>query len=350
MSNSSSSNSQQIAYLNRVASSIQYYDNIIYLSVGIPLNVLNAVVFARLLLNNNKNNKTNMGFFGLCQSIMDIIVLLYFSLVFRSSGFFGYSFANTNDSLCRVVNYFRRFCSSTSSWMEVITTFDRFIFVIFGHAGRFKFMEKKRYLTLIIAGVVVFLAVAHINNLLYYVSKGNCTADFPILFASDMILICLRTYIPSLLMIVFNVFMIRTVLKKSRAVLKQTAKGRKEYLFTVSVIANDAFFLILDLPYTVYFIFYDTNLLSGAINADALFAAYYNFYGNIAKDMAFYVQTLNFLVYLAFNKLYRKELLNLIGKIIPMKPNVSVNPSQNYSNNTNHMRQVAVEEGHFDIA
>lgn len=62
-SNSSSSNSQQIAYLNRVASSIQYYDNIIYLSVGIPLNVVNAVVFARLLLNNNKNNKTNMGFF-----------------------------------------------------------------------------------------------------------------------------------------------------------------------------------------------------------------------------------------------------------------------------------------------
>jgi hypothetical protein len=317
--------SLQTANLNRISASMLYYDNIIYLSVGVPLNMVNALVFTRLIL--NKSNKTNMGFLGLCQSIIDIIVLLYFSLVFRSTAFFGVNFSNTNDSLCKLTNYIRRFLTTTSSWMEVITTFDRFIFVIFGHGGRFKFMEKKRYLAIIIASVMLFLSIVHINNLFYFISKGSCTADSSILMASDMILICLRTYIPSLFMIIFNTFMIRIVIKKSRAALNESSKNRKQYLFTVSVIANDAFFLILDFPFTIYFIFYDINLYSGAINGDALFAAYYNFYGTISKDLAFYVQTLTFFVYLAFNKLYRNELLTLIGKVIPIKSNARVNPT-----------------------
>ena len=321
-------NSSLAANLNRVASTITYYNNIIYLSVGIPLNLVNALVFTRLML--NKTNKTNMGFLGLCQAIVDMTMLIYFTLVVKSTSFFNYNFSNTNDFLCKFTNFIRRMLTCSSSWMEVITTFDRFIFVIFGHGGRFKFMKHKRYLALIIIGVIILLALAHMNNLFYYLSKGTCTGENSILVASDIILIFLRAYIPSFLMIVFNLFMIRIVLKKSRTVVRQTAKTRKEYIFTISVIANDVFFLLFDLPVSIYYILYDINLYSGAFNDNPAFTAGYNVFGVVTKDFAFYVQSFSFFIYFGFNKLYRSEICYLIGLIISIKINESGFP-QNLS-------------------
>lgn len=323
-----------VAYLNRVAANFTYYDNIIYLSLGIPCNIINMVVFARLLF--NRTNKTNMGFLGLCQSILDTTLLLYFSLVYRSSAFFGYNFSNINDPICRITNFIRRFLTCTSSWMQLVTTFDRFVYIMFGHGGRFSFMRKKRYLALIIAVVFLFLAVASINNLLYYYTNGVCTADSAILVASDMVMICLRIYVPLSLMIIFNGFMLKTVIKKRKTVFKQSSMNRKEYLFTIAVMANDTVFFLLEFPLTVYFLFYDSNLFAGAFNNNALFTSIYGLIGSICKDLAFYQQTLPFFVYLTFNKLYRNELLNIVGKVVPIKRDASVVPSKQTNNTLNH--------------
>ena len=324
------SSSQLAANLNRVASSITYYDNIIFLSVWVPLNLVNALVFTRLML--NKTNKTNMGFLGLCQSIVDITMLVYYSLVVKSTSFFAYNITNANEFLCRFVNFSRRIITCSSSWMQVVTTFDRFIFVIFGHGGRFKFMKHKRYLALIIFGVLIMNALGQMSNLFYYISKGVCTADNSIFVASDMLLIIIRLYIPIFLMLVFNLFMIRIVIKKSRAVEKHASK--KEHLFTISVMIQDAYILLLVTPVSIYYILYDINLFSGAFNRNPVFTAAYNVFGNVTKDFAFYVQTFSFFIYLGSNKLYRHELLYLIGLVIPIKWNLSVIPSNNSL--TNH--------------
>lgn len=112
--------------------------------------------------------------------------------------------------------------------------------------------------------------------------------------------------------------MIRIVIQKSKAALRLTSNARKEYNFTISVIANDAFFLLFHLPVSIYFILYDINLYSGAINSDASFAANYNLFGNVVKNFSLSVQTFTFFIYLAFNKLYRREILHLIGKAIQL--------------------------------
>ena len=309
------------AKLNEMATSVLYYDNIVFLAVGVPLNLINVIVFSRLIL--NKTNKTNMGFLGLCQSIIDIIILLYFPLVHRSRLILGVNFSIMNNLLCKLIIYFRRILTCSSSWMQVVTTFDRFIFVIFGHSGRFMFMKKKRFLALIIFGVIILLSLVNVPNLFYYIPKGSCTADSAILVASDMILIIMRLYIPIFVMITFNIFMIMIVFKKRNTALRQTSNARKEHLFTISVIANDAFYLL----FSFYYILYDINLYSGAINGDPLFAAYYMFYGNIVQDFSLYMQTLSFFAYCSVNKIYRKEFLDLIGKVIPLKRNTSVLPS-----------------------
>lgn len=195
-------------------------------------------------------------------------------------------------------------------------------------------MKHKRYLALIIIGVIILLALSQMNNLFYYWSKDVCTADNSILVASDILLIFMRAYIPSFLMIVFNLFMIRIVIKKSRAALRQTSKTRKEYIFTISVMANDVFFLIFDLPVSIYYILYDVNLYSGAFNNDAAFSAGYNVFGVVTKDFAFYVQSFSFFINLGFNKLYRSEICYLIGLVISIKINAS-----GFSHNLSNIRQ-----------
>lgn len=301
--------------INRIADSVTYYNIIINLAVGVPLNLLNTLVFARLML--NKTNKTNMGFLGLSQSIIDIIKLLYYSLEFQST------IIKSSDAICKLLNFMRRIISCASSWMQVITTFDRFVYVILGYRGRFRFMNRKAFLALIIFAVLFLLALVNIINLFYYISRDKCTADHLILIASDIVLISTRLYIPIFLMIVFNMFMIRIVLKKSRNVSRQSSNVRKEHHFTISVMANDAFYLLLALPLSVYFILYDINLYSGALNGNALFAAKYMLFSNISKAAALSNQSFSFFINLAFNKLYRREVLNLIGKVIKFKRNSS---------------------------
>ena len=309
-------NSSYVANINRISDSVTYYSILINLAAGVPLNLVNIIVFTRLML--NKTNKTNMGFFGLCQSIVDMILLLYFSLIFRSAALFSVNLVRTSDSICKLLNFIRRLLTCSSSWMQVITTFGRFVYVIFEYRDRFKFMKQKRYLAAIIFGVLIILALSNIINLFYYLSKGSCTADSSILIASDMLLIIIRLYIPIFLMIVFNIYMIRIVLQKSRNASRQSSNARKEHHFTVSVIANDGFFLLFHLPVSIYFILYDINLYSGALNGDPLFAVNYKLFENVAKDFSLSIQTFTFFIYFAFNKLYRREVLNLIGKSIQL--------------------------------
>ena len=301
--------------INKIADGVTYYSFLINLSVGVPLNLVNVIVFTRIML--NKTNKTNMGFFGLCQSAIDLVQLFFFSIsiMFKSTPFFHVNIIRI-DFLCKLISFLRRIASCSSSWMGVFTTFDRFIFVIFGHTGRFKFMKQKRYLALIILGILIVLALVNIINLFFYISKGNCTADHLILMASDSILISTRLYIPIFLMSACNIYMIKIVIEKSRTVLTQTSNARKEYLFTISVIANDAFFLLFHLPNSIYFILNDINLYSGAFNGDKLLAANYNLFGSVVKQSSLNIQTFSFFIYLAFNKVFRKEILNLIRKII----------------------------------
>ena len=301
-------NSSYAEYINRISDYVTHYSIIINLSVGVPLNLVNVLVFTRIML--NKTNKTNMGILGLCQSVVDIILLLYHLLILRSTSFFPISLIRTSDSICKLISFIRRLLTCSSSWMEVVTTFDRFTFVIFGHTGRLNLMKKRCFMALIILGLI------NLINLFFYLSRGKCTADNSILIASDMIMITTRLYIPFFMMIFSNIYMIRIVTKTSKAALRQTSNARKEHHFTRSVIANDAFFLLFHLPNSIYFILNDINLYSGAFNGDPLFAANYKLFGNIARNFSLFFQTFSFFIYLTFNKLYRREIWNLIEKPI----------------------------------
>lgn len=288
-------------------------------------------IFARLM-----RNKTNMGFLYIWQCSVDLCVLLFFLLLFRSGNTYGISLPSQNDSSCKFLTFLRRFILHASSWMAALITIDRFVFVLFGHNERFKFMKSKLYLTAIILVIFTIIAILDIPNLFFYIKAGACTADFTATISSDIISIFLRTYIPFAIMIMCNLLMIHKIFKNKRAALKvaSTSKqssysmSRRELQFTLAVIAYDIYFFFFNFPLSIYYIMVDINTYSGVINTDPVFKASYSVASAITASISFCVQAFSIITYIIFNKLFRQEFLYLVGSFFRIQSLIRVHPSQ----------------------
>lgn len=311
----------EIAYLNKLSLDITNSLTIITSAVGIPANLISIFIFARLL-----RNKTNMGFLGLVQSSVDLIMLLLYLFVFRSQLLFGTAFINQNDTSCRVITFFRRFMVHISSWVPVVIAFDRFTFVLYGHSNRFKFMKSKLVVGGIIAAIFFIIAALDIPNFLFYKIGPVCSSDYVVAISSDLISISLRTYIPFTLMILFNIFMVRKIFRNRAALKQNNTDHKKEFHFTMAVIAFDIYFLFINFPLSVFYIMNDINLYSNALKGDPVFSAKYSLAALSISTYANCVQAFSIVMHLAFNRLYRSEVKYEFRKVFFMIGLNSIHP------------------------
>jgi hypothetical protein len=347
------SNQTNTAYYNKLNTDISTYFVITSSAIGISLNLVNIIVFARTM-----HQKINMGLLCTCQATVDLVLLLITLLLARSSPFiFPQSLDSVSDPMCKFIKYIRRLPLHLSSWMNVIITFDRFVFILYGNGQKFKFMKKKSSLATIIVGIFLFLAIIDFPNLLYYLPPrsvnpdgtlgpaATCIADFPALISSDMISIFFRTYIPLSLMLFFNVLMIRKIFRNSRSSFKQTSLSRKEANFTIAVMAFDVYFFVLNFPLSVFYILYDVHYYSGVLSTNSEFGALYNLVLNVMVNFSFCVQTFSFFMNLAFNKVFRQTLLQLIGALFGIAGLRRIHPSsdKNNSNSTQTQTQTKTQ-------
>ena len=313
MSNSTSS-------VNKINDTIDYYFNITSSAIGIPCNLISIFIFSRLM-----RNKNNMGFLYIWQCSIDLFMLFYFLFIVRSNVIFRINLNDQSDLTCRLFSFLRRFIIHASSWIAVIITFDRITFVLYGHVNRFRFLKSKINITCIIFAIFTLIAIVDIPNLFHLINqKGACKPDFLVKISTDIISIFLRTYIPFGLMVIFNTIMIRKILKNKRIVANQSANSRKEAQFTLAVIASNAYFLVLNLPLSLFYIFYDVNLYSAAFVNPSSFFDKYLLANTIINDIAACEQTFSFFIYLAFNKLFRNMFLSTIGQIFRSRSNLSI--------------------------
>lgn len=124
------SNTTTASYAASLSSlSTQISNNFVIVSsaIGIPLNLLSIFIYLRPNL-----NKTNMGFLYACQAFVDMTLLLVTLFLIRGSSFiFGTTVSNASDFVCKLLTFVRRFTLHISSWMCVVITADRFVFVIY---------------------------------------------------------------------------------------------------------------------------------------------------------------------------------------------------------------------------
>lgn len=310
-SQNSSSSLIEAANLNNFVGRINAIFVVIEMSLGIPLNLVSMFIFFRLM-----RNKTNMGFLGIIQCITDLLILSVFSVLYRSNAYlFQTNWINLSNASCKLLSFLRRFMVHMSSWMRVIITLDRFVFILFGYRNHFRHMKSKTFLTIFILIVFFFLAVFDIPNLFFYLNiKSTCTADYSIIVLSDMTSILFRTYLPFAIMLVLNISMMLTIakVKRSRGIWNDSV-SRREYKFTIAVIVFDVSFFFYNFPQSIYFIFNDINLYSGAF-ADPLFNAKYNVVYMVVSNLSFLEQSLSFFMFFGFNKVFRNELLSLFKR------------------------------------
>lgn len=299
----------EAAYLNNLNLLINEIMTIFQAAIGIPLNLLSIFIFSRLM-----KNKTNIGFLGIIQCITDLLILSAFSVLFRSFPYIiPIMMINYTNTSCKILTFLRRFMLHISSWMRVLITFDRFIFILFGYRNRFPLMKSKRFLAILISIVFLILAIVDIPNFFFNLNAMNqCSADSSIIVASDLIWIFLRTYLPFALMLGINIYLI-VCIKTKRAIVftNNDSQSRREYQFTIAVIVFNVSFFVYNSPLSVYYIVYDVVLYSGAF-ADPLINAKYTLVYMIAGGFAILDQSLSFFMHFAFNKLFRQEILYLI--------------------------------------
>lgn len=302
------------SYLNDVNNNISKYFIIIETAFGVPGNLLSILVFSRLLLH---HQKTNMPFLYIIQSVIDLNALVVSLFLYRSPILWSQTeLHKLSDSLCKSWSYLRRLFLHMSSWMLVLTTFDRFTFVIYENR-RFGFMRDKKVLVAIMITMFGLICLADVENLFYNLSSqplpNPCTSNFAIVLSSDIVSILLRTYIPMALMLVFNLLMLRKIFESSRATFNQTSRSRKEYQFTISVLSVDIIFFITKFPLSVYYIYYDIELYSNALSSDPLFGAIINLIYSVILNLSFFDMTFSFFTNLAFNKLFRRKFFDLFS-------------------------------------
>lgn len=315
--NSSIESIEYTNYLVNIREIINANFNIISPAIGIPCNIISIFIFARLM-----KNKNNMGYLYVWQCSIDLLVLLFSLLILRSSNTFGINISFQSDFSCKILNFLRRFLLHASSWISVLTTFDRFTFVLYGHGDRFRFLKSKLNITWMILAMFAIISVLDAPNFLFYLRKKRgfvvaCDADFAAVISTDIISNLMRLYLPFTIMAVFNLLMIQKIFRNNRNVTKQisNSSARKETQFTVAVIASDVYFFVFNFPLTVFYILYDINFYSGAFRANylTLFHASYTLAIIITGNLAYFDQTFSFFMYFSCNKLFRNEIFHLIG-------------------------------------
>jgi hypothetical protein len=127
------SNSAYISYINSVTDSLVSYSVLSMLPIGVIGNLFSIYIYSRP----NLNKKTNTGFLYAWFCLLNILLVLYFALVFRSSYIFNYSVRLP----CGMVTYLLRAIWCSVPWILVLISFDRFVSVVFPLKKHF--MSKK---------------------------------------------------------------------------------------------------------------------------------------------------------------------------------------------------------------
>ena len=148
----------------------------------------------------------------------------------------------------------------------------------------------------------------------------TCTSQRSVVFARDMIAASFRAVLPFIFMVLGNIFLIRALIKsKRRSRGKKQSKTalssmKKEVQFTISIFAMNLMFMIVYLPLTITV--YTSGFLAFFPNlASASFKATNALVFNISVYIAFLNNTLPLLINLKFNKIFRKELINMLFEV-----------------------------------
>jgi hypothetical protein len=198
---------------------------------------------------------------------------------------------------------------------------------------QFTFTHKKLFLTTSVVLIYTSLFLINSENLFYfktrvtvaivYDSSGNstlqdvykCTSFVKIMALSELISAIFRSILPSVAMFVLNSLII-TRLFQSKAASNRQTRPNRELKFARSTLLRNFIFILLNLPYTVVSMFKITHLIASANRGnenDDLYTDMFDTALGVCYDISTFYYVSFFFINAAFNKLFRYELLVIVG-------------------------------------
>nr|QVK45685.1 G protein-coupled receptor [Proales similis] len=297
---------------------LSFYFTVVLQPIGLLLNLANLIVFSRKRL-----NKTNMGFLYRCQTLIDLVLVSYNLFVAGSIYLFGETFVYLSDFACRFGVFSRQAVVHFSSWMTVIITFDRFMFIRF--ASQFGKMKKRPSLLLIITLTIALVCLANSTNLAYSlqltestvanqtVTRRSCSSDLALRTVSNLTSVFLRTLAPMGVMVVLNAIMIHHI-RQSKSRIRggsSSKEQRRENAFARVVIIQDLIFFAINFPVAICYIV--SNLLTFKLLAfEPVPRIMFSLAFQVSVLFSLFYQTFSFVSYFLFNRLFRNEVLLLL--------------------------------------
>ncbi|CAF1072082.1 unnamed protein product [Brachionus calyciflorus] len=152
-----------------------------------------------------------MGFYFSLNSLVNIIVTLHL-FVYTFPALFQIYLSYSSDFICKIYNFLLRVLYQTSSWLNVVITADRFIFILF--PNKFELKKNKKLTYLILFGIFALICLTNIPNFTLYLVTLNpnstapvytnryCTSTSDILLIRSIQTITMRTALPFILMLI----------------------------------------------------------------------------------------------------------------------------------------------------
>jgi hypothetical protein len=131
----SSSNTLTIN-LTPIGNTIDFYFTWIIVPIGFVTNAISILVFAR-----TKLLKTNMGYFNLLLSISNLLTLLFYFFVYKSSTVLNLDLSVQTLTGCKLFMFIRRVLRELSPIIETVMTLDRFLSI--NYPKKFPILKNK---------------------------------------------------------------------------------------------------------------------------------------------------------------------------------------------------------------
>lgn len=256
---------------------VTYYFIIYITPIGIVGNIITVLISIRKNL-----NKTNMGFFYITMAVTNLMQLLFYVFIQESHEVFKYNPLIESDFSCKILMYIRRIIRQASPLIEAIMTFDRLLSV---YIPRKTFFHKWQFMLILFSIILGLFSVINISNLFFYVesifdpyenrTELYCTSSTFNMELTDVTSTVLRTFIPFVTMLLFNILIAKKMMGSKAKIAASGKSLRRQYQFTITVIGMNGFFLILNLPLSIYFIIKYFGIKYLAIIGEFVYAIVY---------------------------------------------------------------------------
>ena len=307
-----------VSELSMVRNNIVYYNCLTIMNIGFASNILNILICLRKSI-----QKNTMGLYNILMSTFNILSFMFAYLLFFPESIGKEDLVTSSYYSCILISFFSRVFIQMSSWVNVMVSVDRTIFI--SYPNKFNFLKNKKIIIWIVFGIFLLMCGVNVPNFFFVLATqktymtnftGNhtiCGATDEIALAKYTFIILMRIIFPIFLTALSSVIMIYKIFK-SRKNLKITRSLYKDYQFAFTIVLLNLAYIITESPFiwgTIYMYISDSEDIKNSANlrkfelAKLLFVSTFMFSTYMLGSL--------FFVNLFFNKIFQKEIKHIFS-------------------------------------